>query len=379
MKRLVTSESVTEGHPDKVCDQIADTLLDEYIKRDKDSRVAIEALTTKDLVVVVGEVTSKGEINTEEVIRNVLRDIGYTSDEIGIDCDNCKVITSIHEQSPDIARGVVSNGTIHGAGDQGLMFGYATKETKELMPLPITLAHKLTKRLSEVRRKKILDWVRPDGKSQLTIAYDDGRPIKATDIILSTQHTPDVDQGTIREEIIRNVIEPICSEYITKDTRFYINPTGRFVIGGPAGDSGLTGRKIIVDTYGGVGSHGGGAFSGKDSTKVDRSASYMARYVAKNIVKAGIADKCELQIAYAIGVPEPISLEVNTFNTNKIEEEDIEMIIKKNFDFRPSSIINTLQLKRPIYRKTSVYGHFGRDEPEFTWEFTDKADILRIR
>jgi len=377
MRRLVTSESVTEGHPDKICDQIADTILDEYIKQDEYSRVAIESLTTRDLVVVVGEVTSKGEVNVEKIVRDVLRDIGYTSADIGIDCNNCKIITSIHEQSPDIARGVVNNGIVHGAGDQGLMFGYATNETEELMPLPITLAHKLTKRLSEVRKKKILDWVRPDGKSQVTIEYNDNKPTKVTDIIVSIQHTPDVSYDTIREGVIKNVIEPICSEYITNNTRYYINPTGRFVIGGPAGDSGLTGRKIMVDTYGGIGRHGGGAFSGKDPTKVDRSASYMARYVAKNIVKSGVAERCELQIAYAIGIAEPISLSVNTFNTNKIPEDEIEMIIKKNFDFKPANIINTLRLRRPIYRKTSTYGHFGRNEPEFTWEYTDKANVLR--
>ncbi|RMF31179.1 MAG: methionine adenosyltransferase [Candidatus Nitrosothermus koennekii] len=376
MRRLLTSESVTEGHPDKVCDQIADTILDEYLKQDPNSRVAIECLTTTDLMVVVGEVTSNGEVDVEKIVRNVLRDIGYTSKEIGIDCNSCKIITSIHEQSPDIARGVVKEED-QGAGDQGLMFGYATNETKELMPLPITLAHKLTMRLSEVRKKKILDWVRPDGKSQVTVEYDNGKPKSVTSIVISTQHDPDVDYDTIKEHVIKDVIEPICNDYITDNTKYYINPTGRFVIGGPAGDSGLTGRKIIVDTYGGVGSHGGGAFSGKDPSKVDRSASYMARYVAKNIVAAGLADKCELQVAYAIGVAEPISLTVNTFNTGKISDEAIEDLIMKNFDLRPASIIRTLKLKRPIYRKTSVYGHFGRNEPEFTWEYTDKADILK--
>ena len=375
MKRLLTSESVTEGHPDKVCDQIADTILDEYLKQDNNSRVAIECLTTTDLMVVVGEVTSNGEVAVEKIVRNVLRDIGYTSKDIGIDCNNCKIITSIHEQSPDIARGVVQEE--QGAGDQGLMFGYATNETRELMPLPITLAHKLTMRLSEVRKKKILDWVRPDGKSQVTVEYDNGKPKSVTSIVISTQHAPDVDYDTIKEHIIKDVIEPICSDYITADTKYYINPTGRFVIGGPAGDSGLTGRKIIVDTYGGIGSHGGGAFSGKDPSKVDRSASYMARYVAKNVVAAELAEKCELQVAYAIGVAEPISLTVNTFNTGRIPDEEIEDLISKNFDLRPASIINALKLKRPIYRKTSVYGHFGRNEPEFTWEYTDKASMLR--
>jgi S-adenosylmethionine synthetase len=375
MKRLLTSESVTEGHPDKVCDQIADAILDEYLKQDKDSRVAVECLTTTDLMVVVGEVTSNGEVNVEKIVRDTLKDIGYIDKDVGIDCNNCKIITSIHEQSPDIARGVVQEE--QGAGDQGLMFGYATNETRELMPLPITLAHKLTMRLSEVRKKKILDWIRPDGKSQVTVEYDNGKPKSVTSIVISTQHSPDVDYDAIKEHIIKDVIEPICNDYITSNTKYYINPTGRFVIGGPAGDSGLTGRKIIVDTYGGVGSHGGGAFSGKDPSKVDRSASYMARYVAKNVIAAELAEKCELQVAYAIGVAEPISLTVNTFNTGKIPDEEIESLISKNFDLRPASIIDTLKLKRPIYRKTSVYGHFGRDEPEFTWEYTDKADMLR--
>lgn len=374
-KRLFTSESVTEGHPDKVCDQIADAILDEYLKQDKDSRVAVECLTTTDLVVVVGEVASKGTVDVERIVRDTLRDIGYTNSEIGIDCDRCKIITSIHEQSPDIARGVVRDEL--GAGDQGLMFGYATNETKELMPLPITLAHKLTMRLSEIRKKKILDWVRPDGKSQVTVKYDNGKPKEVTSIVISTQHTPDVSYDTIKEHVIKDIIEPVCSDYITTDTKYYINPTGRFVIGGPAGDSGLTGRKIIVDTYGGVGSHGGGAFSGKDPSKVDRSASYMARYVAKNIVAAGLADRCELQVAYAIGVADPISLTVDTFNTGKIPDEEIEDLIKKNFDLRPRAIIDILKLKSPIYRKTSVYGHFGRNEQEFTWEYTDKAGMLR--
>ncbi len=375
-RRLFTSESVTEGHPDKICDQISDAILDEYIKQDRYSRVAIECLVTTDLVVVVGEVSSEGEVDIQEIVRNTLRDIGYTDREIGIDCNTCKIITSIHEQSPDIARGVVGNREIKGAGDQGSMFGYATNETSELMPLPIILAHKLTKRLSEVRKKKILDWVRPDGKSQVTVEYNDDKPKRITSIVVSTQHASDVDYATIREHVIKDVIEPICSEYITSDTRYYINPTGRFVTGGPAGDSGLTGRKIIVDTYGGIGSHGGGAFSGKDPSKVDRSASYMARYIAKNIVASGLAEKCELQISYAIGVAEPISLMINTFNTGRIDDEAIEELIKRNFDLRPAAIIKTLDLTRPIYKKTAVYGHFGRNEPEFTWEYTDKISIF---
>jgi S-adenosylmethionine synthetase len=288
------------------------------------------------------------------------------------------MLVSLHEQSTDIAMGVVSaENKEQGAGDQGLMFGYATKETPEFMPMPITLAHKLTMRLSEVRKKRELGWVRPDGKSQVTVEYDDGRPLRVQTVVVSTQHAPDVDYETIKKEVIARIIEPVCGELLDRNTKYYINPTGRFVIGGPAGDSGLTGRKLVADTYGGVGSHGGGAFSGKDPSKVDRSASYMARYVAKNIVAAGLADKCEVQVAYAIGVAEPVSFMANTFGTGKISEERIEDIVRKNFDLRPASIIKHLNLKRPIYRKTSVYGHFGRDDPDFTWERTDKAEILR--
>ncbi|MEM4237531.1 MAG: methionine adenosyltransferase [Candidatus Nitrosocaldaceae archaeon] len=376
-KRIFTSESVTEGHPDKVCDQIADAILDEYLKQDAHSRVAVECLITKDLVVTVGEVTSEGSVDVQSIVRKTLREIGYTSADIGIDCDNCKIITSIHEQSADIARGVWDR-EVKGAGDQGSMFGYATNETESMMPLPIMLAHKLTMRLSEVRKKKILDWVRPDGKSQVSVQYNSNKPEKVTSVVVSTQHTLDVDYNTIKEHIIKDVIEPVCADYITSETKYYINPTGRFVIGGPAGDSGLTGRKIIVDTYGGVGSHGGGAFSGKDPSKVDRSASYMARYIAKNIVEAGLAAKCELQIAYAIGVAEPVSLMVNTFGSGKIQDDEIEALILKNFDLRPQAIINKLNLRRPIYKKTAVYGHFGRNEAEFTWEKTDMSSVFRI-
>lgn len=377
-RRLFTSESVTEGHPDKVCDQIADALLDEYLKQDPESRVAAEALATTGMVVIVGEVTSKGQVNVEDIVRRTIKEIGYDNTNYGFDYNTCRILISLHEQSPDISMGVTpTTDKEQGAGDQGLMFGYATRETAELMPMPINLAHKLTMRLSEVRKKKELSWVRPDGKSQVTIEYDNGKPKRIQTIVLSTQHSPDVDYETIKKEVIARVIEPVCCEMLDKDTKYHINPTGRFVIGGPAGDSGVTGRKLIADTYGGVGSHGGGALSGKDPSKVDRSASYMARYVAKNIVAAELADKCEVQIAYAIGVAEPVSLMINTFGTGKIPEERIEDIVRKNFDLRPGAIIKDLNLKRPIYRKTSVYGHFGRNDPDFTWERTDKIALLK--
>ena len=377
-RRLFTSESVTEGHPDKVCDQIADALLDEYLKQDPESHVAAEALATTGMVVIVGEVTSKGQVNVEDIVRRTIKEIGYDNTNGGFDYNTCRILISLHEQSPDISMGVTpTTDKEQGAGDQGLMFGYATRETAELMPMPINLAHKLTMRLSEVRKKKELSWVRPDGKSQVTIEYDNGKPKKIQTVVLSTQHSADVDHETIKKEVFARVIEPVCGEMLDKDTKYYINPTGRFVIGGPACDSGLTGRKLIADTYGGVGSHGGGSFSGKDPSKVDRSASYMARYVAKNIVAAELADKCEVQIAYAIGVAEPVSLMVNTFGTGKIPEERIEDIIRKNFDLRPGAIIKDLNLKRPIYRKTSVYGHFGRNDPDFTWERTNKIALLK--
>ncbi|MEM2759702.1 MAG: methionine adenosyltransferase [Nitrososphaerales archaeon] len=378
-RKLFTSESVTEGHPDKVCDQIADALLDEYLKLDPESRVAAEVLATTGLCVVVGEVTSKGQVNVEDITRRTIREIGYDSSNDGFDYNTCRILVSLHEQSPDISMGVTpSESKEQGAGDQGLMFGYATNETAELMPMPINLAHKITMRLSAVRKKKELDWVRPDGKSQVTVEYDNGKPKRIQTIVVSTQHAPDVDNETIRREVIARVVEPVCGDMLDRNTIYYINPTGRFVIGGPAADSGLTGRKLIADTYGGVGSHGGGSFSGKDPSKVDRSASYMARYVAKNIVAAGLAGKCEIQVAYAIGVAEPVSLTVNTFGTSKIPEERIEDIVLKNFDMRPASIIKNLNMKRPIYRKTSVYGHFGRNDPDFTWERTDKAEILKF-
>ncbi|MFQ5920870.1 MAG: methionine adenosyltransferase [Nitrososphaerales archaeon] len=377
-RKLFTSESVTEGHPDKVCDQIADALLDEFLKQDPNSRVAVEALATAGMIVIVGEVTSGGQVDVPTLVRRTVKEIGYDDPALGLDCDACKILVSLHEQSPDISMGVTANGEKEqGAGDQGLMFGYATSETEELMPMPITLANKLTMRLSELRRKNELSWLRPDGKSQVTVESDNGKAARVRTVVLSTQHSPDVDTDTIKKEMMSKVIEPICGDLSDKETSYFINPTGRFVVGGPAGDSGLTGRKLIADTYGGVGSHGGGSFSGKDPSKVDRSASYMARYVAKNVVAAGLAEKCEVQVAYAIGVAQPVSLMVSTFGTGRIPEDRIEDIIRKNFDLRPAKIIKYLDLKRPIYRKTSTYGHFGRNDPDFTWERTDKVEMLR--
>ncbi len=377
---LFTSESVTEGHPDKICDQVSDSILDEIISQDPDSRVAVEAMTTTGIVFVAGEVTSNARIDAQAIVRTTLKDIGYNGLKYGFDGNSCSVLTSIHEQSPDISIGVSKNENgVQGAGDQGLMFGYATNETTELMPLPITLAHKLTFKLATVRKDKTLDWVGPDGKSQVSVIYEDSIPKKIDTVVVSTQHTEDVSTSQVREEIISKVIKPICDELISNSTKFLVNPTGRFVIGGPVGDTGLTGRKIIADTYGGMGRHGGGAFSGKDPSKVDRSACYMARYIAKNIVASGLASKCEVQLAYAIGVADPVSIMVDTFHTGKVSEESIEKNVREIFDTTPIGIIEMLRLKRPIYKKTAAYGHFGRNEPDFTWEKVDKSGLFNIK
>lgn len=377
-RHLFTSESVTEGHPDKICDQISDSILDELLRQDSESRVAMEAMITSGVVFVAGEVTSKAKIDIQKIVRDTLINIGYGDGKYGFDGKSCTVLTSIHEQSPDISMGVDSReNKEQGAGDQGLMFGYATNETVELMPLPIIMAHKLSSRLAKVRKEGQLDWVGPDGKSQVSVVYEDSRPKRLDTVLVSTQHTPDVSIEDVREEIIDKVIKPVCEDWLDKTTKFLVNPTGRFVIGGPVGDTGLTGRKIIADTYGGMGRHGGGAFSGKDPSKVDRSACYMARYIAKNIVSAKLASKCEVQIAYAIGVAEPISIMVDTFGTGS-NEDLIEKQIREIFDTRPAGIISMLNLKRPIYKMTAAYGHFGRSEPSFTWESVDKADSFRI-
>jgi S-adenosylmethionine synthetase len=370
-----TSESVTEGHPDKIADQISDSVLDAIIAKDPVSRVACEALVTTGLAFVAGEISTSCYVEIPDIVRETIKDIGYTRAKYGFDYETCAVITSIHAQSSDIALGV----DIGGAGDQGLMFGFACNETEELMPLPILLAHKLAMRLSELRKKDILSYLRPDGKTQVTVEYKDGKPLRVDSVVVSTQHSPDVTLKEIKEDVIEKVIKPTISPKLLDEERikYFVNPTGRFVIGGPMGDTGLTGRKIIVDSYGGVGSHGGGCFSGKDPSKVDRSGSYMARYVAKNVVASGIADKVQIQIAYAIGVPEPVSVLAETYGTGKIPQREIVKIIRKNFDLTPQGMIDTLNLRRPIYKKTAAYGHFGRNDPDFTWEKTDKAAILK--
>ncbi|MBS3113494.1 methionine adenosyltransferase [Candidatus Woesearchaeota archaeon] len=375
----VTSESVTEGHPDKICDQISDTILDSLFAQDPYSRVAVECLTTTGLVVVAGEVTSRGYADIQGIARRTLKEIGYTNPQYGIDCEDAGVLVSIHGQSVDIAQGVnESEGKEQGAGDQGMMYGFASNETPELMPLPIMLAHKLTMKLAEVRKKGIIPDLGPDGKSQVSVEYHDNVPKRLSAVVIAQQHLEKISEEELRDEIKNKVIEQVCGKWIDENTKVYINATGKFVIGGPEGDSGVTGRKIIADTYGGVGRHGGGAFSGKDPSKVDRSGAYAARYVAKNIVAAGLADKCEVQLSYAIGIVQPTSINVDTFGTNNIPESKIVELVKKHFKLTPKWIIEHLNLRRPIYRKTAAYGHFGREDPDFTWEKTDMADTLRL-
>ncbi len=380
-KFIFTSESVSEGHPDKVADQVSDSILDAILTQDPRARVACETLVTTGMVVIAGEITTDAIINYSEIARKTIREIGYTDSEMGFDADTCAVLVSIDRQSPDIAQGVSEGEGLHkeqGAGDQGLMFGYACNETPELMPMPIQLAHQLVAKLSEVRKSGELHFLRPDSKSQVSVEYVDGKPSRIDTVVISTQHTPDVTHAEIEKHVIEKVVkEVIPAALLDENTRYYINPTGRFVVGGPMGDCGLTGRKIIVDTYGGMGRHGGGAFSGKDPSKVDRSAAYMGRYVAKNLVAAGLADRCEVQVAYAIGVAQPVSINVNAFGTGKVSEDRLAELVREVFDMRPRAITEQLDLLRPIYQKTAAYGHFGRELPEFSWEKTDKASILK--
>ena len=371
---LFTSESVTEGHPDKIADQISDAILDAALEQDPQARVACETVVTTGLVFVTGEITAKGTVEYPLIARKTIEEIGYTRAKYGFDSHTCGVLTAIHEQSQDIAQGVDTGG----AGDQGMMFGYACNETTELMPLPILLAHKLVRRLTEVRKAGMLDFLRPDGKSQVTVHYEDGKPVRVDSVVISTQHSEAVENKVLRDAIIEHVILPVVPESMAgRETKFHINPTGRFVVGGPQGDSGLTGRKIIVDTYGGMGHHGGGAFSGKDPSKVDRSASYMARHIAKNLISAGVADRCEIQLAYAIGVAEPVSVMVNSFGTGLVEEEKLVQLVRDIFPLTPLGIIDYLDLRRPIYKQTAAYGHFGRTEKGFSWEMTNKAEEIR--
>ncbi|SIN74060.1 methionine adenosyltransferase [Sulfurivirga caldicuralii] len=376
---IFTSESVSEGHPDKIADQISDAILDAILEQDKDARVACETFVKTGMVLVGGEITTEAWVDLEELIRGVVKDIGYDKADYGFDGDTCAVLSAIGKQSPDIAMGVdESEEHEQGAGDQGLMFGYATNETEQLMPAPIYYAHRLMERQAFLRKAKHLPWLRPDAKSQVTLRYRDGKPVAVDAVVVSTQHDPDISNEVIREAVMEEIIKPVIpAEWLHKGTKYHINPTGRFVIGGPVGDAGLTGRKIIVDTYGGMARHGGGAFSGKDPSKVDRSAAYAGRYVAKNIVAAGLADKCEIQVSYAIGVAKPTSISLDCFGTEKVPLETIEQLVREHFDLRPKGLITMLDLKRPIYHKTAAYGHFGRELPEFSWEKTDKADALR--
>jgi len=380
-KFIFTSESVSEGHPDKVADQVSDAILDAILAQDPKARVACETLVTTGMAVIAGEITTSAVINYSEIVRATIREIGYTDSEMGFDADTCAVLVSIDRQSPDISQGVSAGEGLHkeqGAGDQGLMFGYACNETKELMPMPIQLSQQLVKKLAEVRKSGELNFLRPDSKSQVSVEYLNDKPVRIDTVVISTQHTPDVTHAEIEAQVIEKVVKKVIPAHLLDaDTRYYINPTGRFVVGGPMGDCGLTGRKIIVDTYGGMGRHGGGAFSGKDPSKVDRSAAYMGRYVAKNLVAAGLCDRCEVQVAYAIGVAQPVSIMVHAFGTGKVSEDRLAELVREVFDMRPAAIIEQLDLLRPIYKKTAAYGHFGRELPEFTWEKTDKAAMLK--
>jgi S-adenosylmethionine synthetase len=382
-KFIFTSESVSEGHPDKVADQVSDAILDAILAQDPKARVACETMVTTGMAVIAGEITTNAVINYSEIVRKTIREIGYTDSEMGFDADTCAVLVSVDRQSPDIAQGVSEGEGLHkeqGAGDQGLMFGYACTETPELMPMPIQLSHQLVAKLSEVRKSGELHFLRPDSKSQVSVEYADGKPVRIDTVVISTQHTPDVTHAEIEKHVIEKVVKAVIpANLLDENTRYYINPTGRFVVGGPMGDCGLTGRKIIVDTYGGMGRHGGGAFSGKDPSKVDRSAAYMGRYVAKNLVAAGLCDRCEVQVAYAIGVAQPVSINVNSFGTGKVSEDRLAELVREVFDMRPAAITEQLNLLRPIYLKTAAYGHFGRELPEFTWEKTDKAAILKTK